>query len=49
MTTRDAAPIARIPADVLATPCEGHNLSPAPLAEHLGTTATLLVFLRHLG
>lgn len=40
------APIA---ADVLATPVEGPNVEPGPLADVLGAGPTVLVFLRHYG
>jgi hypothetical protein len=36
-------------ADLLRRRVEGHHVEPGPLEAVLGTTTTLLVFLRHYG
>jgi hypothetical protein len=38
-----------IPTEILATPIAGRNLRAATFGEELGTDATVLAFLRHLG
>jgi hypothetical protein len=41
--------MSKIPAKVLQTPVQGRSLQGATLADVLGESPTLLVFLRHLG
>ena len=38
-----------IPEHILTQPIEGLNLTASTLGEQIGTTPTLLVFLRHFG
>jgi hypothetical protein len=45
----DGPRIRRIPPEALAAPARGWNLVPGTLADQLGDTRTLLVFLRQLG
>lgn len=39
----------QIPSEVLELPVSGRKLDGERFADNLGTSATLLVFLRHLG
>ena len=39
----------QIDTTILQTPVDGLNLQPGSLQEQLGTTPTLVVFLRHFG